>query len=380
MKYKTLNDFDFRGKRVLLRSDLNSEVFRGKVVLGGRIIESVRTVRELQNKGARVVILAHQGQKGSDDFISLEQHAVLLRKYIKIKFVKDVVGKIAISEIDSLENGDSLLLDNVRFIKDEFYPFKKRNVLIEKLARRFDIYINDAFSVCHRAQTSIVSFPKFLNSGIGRLTERELKALEKINVKNCLFIIGGNKVEDEIKLLGKGRRILSGGFLSLLALIAKGYNLGYENKILRKELKFVNLIKKHLKSIKTPVDLAVSVDGRRMEISLESLPSDYQILDIGRESVENYIAEIKKAKVIFMKGPLGHSGFKEFSLGTEKILKAVASSHAFSVLGGGHLTTAMMKFGISPRKFGYVSLSGGALISYLAGEKLPGLEALRRRK
>lgn len=379
MKYKTLDDFDFRGKKVLLRSDLNSEVVNEKVILGERIIESARTVRELRGKGARVVILAHQGQKGNDDFISLKQHTVLLNKFTKVKFVNDVVGKKALSEIENLKNGEALLLDNVRFVKDEFYPFKKKNVLIEKFKGLFDIYINDAFSVCHREQTSIVSFPKYLEAGIGRLMERELLALEKINVKNCLFIIGGNKVEDEIKLLRKGRKILSGGYLSLLALIAKGHNLGYENKILRKELKFIPRMKKYLKDIETPVDLAVSVRGRRVEIGLDELPSNYQILDIGKETVNRYVAEVKKVRAVFMKGPVGHTGFKEFSFGTERILKAIASSRAFSVLGGGHLTTAMDKFGISPRKFGYVSLSGGALISYLAGEKLPGLEALKKK-
>lgn len=379
MRYKTLDDFDFFGKRVLLRSDLNSEVVGGKVVLGERIIESARTVRELKEKGARVVILAHQGQRGSDDFISLKQHAALLGKFVKIKFVNDVAGKKALYEIENLNNGEVLLLDNVRFVKDEFYPYKKGNFLIEKLAKKFDIYINDAFSVCHREQTSIVSFPKFLDSGVGRLMEHELNALEKISAKNCLFIIGGNKVEDEMKLLGKERKILSGGYLSLLALIAEGHNLGYENKILKKELKLVPLIKKNLKNIETPVDLAVNVRGRRVEIGLDELPSKYPILDIGKKTIGRYVAEVKKARVIFLKGPVGHTGYKQFSFGTEKILKAVASSRAFSVVGGGHLTTAMMKFGISPRRFDYVSLSGGALISYLAGERLPGLEALQGR-
>lgn len=378
MRYKTLDDFEFRGKTVLLRSDLNSEVVHGKVILGERIIESARTVKELKGKGARVVILAHQGQRGSDDFISLEQHGKLLNKFVKIKFVKDIVGKKAINKIEELKNGEALLLENVRFVKDEFYPYKKGNILIEKLGKKFDIYINDAFSVCHRAQTSIISFPKFLYSGIGRLMERELNAVERISAKNCLFIIGGNKVEDEMKLLGKGRKILSGGFLSLLALIAKGYNLGYENKILQKELKFVPLIKKNLKDIQMPVDLAVNVRGARVEISLDDLPSKYPIFDIGKKTVDSYIREIKKSSAIFLKGPVGHTGYKQFSFGTEKILKAVASSRAFSVVGGGHLTTAMDKLGIPARKFGYVSLSGGALISYLAGENLPGLEALLR--
>ena len=186
MRFKTLDDFDFRGKRVLLRVDLNSEISNGKVILGERIPGHARTIRELLGRGARVVILAHQSRQGEKDFISLKQHAKLLNRFVKVKFVDDILGKRAISEILSLKNGESLLLENVRTLKEEFSP-STRNDFVRILAPLFDVYINDAFSVSHRNQTSIVSFPKILPSGIGRVMQREIEHLEKIISQNIIL-------------------------------------------------------------------------------------------------------------------------------------------------------------------------------------------------
>src|SRR3989344_1385392 len=200
MKFKTLDDFNFKGKRVLVRSDLNSEVDNGKVIEGERIKESAKTIKELMRKKAKVVVMAHQGRKGDKDFTDLRQHAKLLNKYVKIKFVLDVIGDRALEEIEKLKDGEALLLDNIRNLDEEMKP-SDDNVIVNKLRGLFDIYINDAFSVSHRVQTSIVSFPKFLDSGIGRVMQRELESLEKIKINECLFLLGGTKVEDEIVLL-----------------------------------------------------------------------------------------------------------------------------------------------------------------------------------
>src|SRR3989344_5384893 len=153
MKYKILDDFNFKGKRVLLRADLNSEVDDGKVVMGERIVESAKTIKELIKKKAKIVILAHQGRKGDKDFLDLRQHAKLLNKFVKVKFVADVIGKSALHEIGKLKDGEALLLDNVRFVDDEMKP-SLDNKIVKIFAPLFDIYINDAFSVSHRAQTS----------------------------------------------------------------------------------------------------------------------------------------------------------------------------------------------------------------------------------
>ena len=373
---KTLSDFNFKGKRVLLRSDLNSEVINGKVIESDRIIESVRTIKELKMRKAKVVIMAHQGKPGKKDFLSLRQHARLLNKYTKIKFVPDVIGDRAKKEIIKLKEGEALLLENVRFEKDEFKPEKKKNnKIIKNLMPFIDIYVNDAFSVCHRNHVSMVLFPKYVESCAGRLLEKEVKALKKVKIKKCLFILGGAKPEDNIKLL-KGQRVLACGLFGQLCVISKGKDLGAQNIYLKDELKLIPKLKKKLKNVLMPVDFAVRKNGRRVELRLEEFPSKYEIFDIGKKTQELYVKEIMKAKSIFMKGPAGYYSDKKFSEGTKKILRAIIKSRAFSVLGGGHLNNALKVLRINKRRFGHVSLAGGALIYYIAGEKLPGLTAL----
>ena len=399
MKYKTLDDFDtensdslsrklygkkkvsgFAGKRVLLRSDLNSEVDNGKVIEGERIKESAKTIKELRDKKAKVVVMAHQGRKGDKDFTDLKQHARLLNKYVKIKYVPDVIGDLALEAIGKLKYGEALLLENIRGLDEEMKP-SDDNVIVARLKGMFDIYINDAFSVSHRAQTSIVSFPKFLDSGVGRVMQRELESLEKIKINDCLFLLGGNKVEDEMKILRKRDNILTAGVLAHVCLWAKGYKAGKENGAFEDILKYLPEVTElsKRKKIYLPLDLALRVNGKRKEVSVENFPSGEKSYDIGKRTVAYYAEKIKKAKAIFIKGTVGVCEEKEFCYGTRELLNAVVKSDAFSVVGGGHITTAMKKLKVDKKKFDYISLSGGALIAYICGEKLPGLEALERR-
>lgn len=377
MKFKTLDDLELNNKKILLRVDLNSGIYRGKVVESDRIKAHAKTIKELLRKEARVVILSHQGDLGKKDLISLKQHSKLLNKYVKVKFINEIIGKEAIKEIKNLNSGEALLLENVRFLKDEFKPSTKNKFVKTLVNEGFDYYINDAFSVSHRNQTSIVSFPKVLTSAIGRVMEEEIKNIEKLKLKDCLFILGGKKSEDLILLL-KNKKILTGGKLSLLILIAKGYNLGKENKLMKKELYLIPKIKKHLKTIKTPVDLAVNIHGKRKDLLLKNFPQKYPVWGIGEETIKLYKKEIKKAKAIFFKGSPGKFQHKEFELGTKEILRAIANSKAFSVIAGGQSLDAIKRFKINKNKFNYVSLSGGALVCYLAGKKLVGLEVLKK--
>ena len=375
MKFKTLDDFNFLGKKVLVRSDLNSEVNKGKVVLGERIIESAKTIAELKKKGARVVVLSHQGRPEKKDFTSLEQHANLLGKYTKIRFVKGILGKNAIEEIRNLKNGEAILLDNIRKLKEEFNPGRD-NLIVKVLGKEFDYYVNDSFSVSHRNQASVVGFPKVLRSCIGRLMQKEIESLNKVRTRKGLFILGGNKPEDNILLMNKGRVATCGTF-GELCLMAKGYNLGAKSKVLGKDRGVLEKIKKSVLGVRTPIDLAVSVKGKRKEISLDELPSKYMSYDIGSRTIKLYSQLIKEADAIFMKGPAGMFETKGFDKGTKEILEAISKTKGFSVLGGGNLNSALSKFKINKNRFGYVSLSGGATIYYLAGMKLPGLEALK---
>jgi len=384
---KTLSDFSFKDKKVLLRADINSDVIDRKVLMSERIKEAAKTIIELKRKKARVVVIAHQGNPGKDDFVSLKQHAKFLNRFVKIAYIPDIAGKRAIKAINKLKSGEAILLDNIRFLEEEQDINKKPNRLADILAPLFDIYVNDAFSVCHRNHSSIVLLPKLIKKiCVGLLLEKELSALNKILIKDCLYLLGGAKPEENIKLL-KGREVLAGGLFGQLCLIALGKNLGYQNKFLEKATlikgdfnEFLAKLKNKLANVETPIDFAVDKNGERCEISLEDFPSEYEIEDIGEKTVKKYTEEIRKAKTIYMKGPFGNSSIKRYSHGTVEILKAISKSNAFSLIGGGHLSNAIKMSKINPKKFGHISLSGGALLDYIAGEKLPGLEALGIRQ
>lgn len=368
---------NLKNKKILLRVDLNSDVVKGKVLESDRIKAHAETIKTLKSKGAEVVVISHQGSPGKKDFIGLKKHSKLLNKYVKVKFVKDIMGKKAIKAIRKLKPGKALLLENIRFEKDEFQTGKNR--LVKNLSPWFDFYINDAFSVCHRDQTSITGFPKYISHAAGPVLMNELKNLKKLKSKmnNSLFVLGGKKPDDLMPLLK--HRILSTGKLCLLVLMAHGYKFGKEDELMKKEKKLLPKIKKHLKNIQAPVDLAINSKGRK-EISIEDLPVNSAVLDIGSDTIEEYKEEIMglgKNRAVFFKGSAGMFEKKGFNKGTKEILGTIANSKAFSVIAGGQGSDALNKFKIDKKKFGYVSLSGGALVKYLAGEKLPGLEVLK---
>lgn len=374
MKLKTLSTLNVRNKRVLLRLDLNTEIIKGKAQLSERMKAHQTTLKELKRKKAITVILAHQGRPGDQDFTSLKQHAKLL----KVKFVPSILDKKAIKAITELKPGEILLLENIRSEKDEFNTEIKNNSLITILAPLFDIYLNDAFSVSHREQTSVTGFPQVLPCGIGRVMEAEVKSLEKINLKNTLYVLGGAKPKENIDVLKNSKNVLTCGIFGQLCTIAKRKNLGAQNKFLKNKIKeFVPKLKPLVKNIQTPIDFAVNVKGKRKELSLNEFPSKYEIFDIGKKTQALYVKKIKQAKSIFMKGVAGYCEDMQFCQGTNAIMKAITSSKAFSLVGGGHTSDAISKLRINRKRFGYVSLSGGALDEYVAGKKLPGLEVLK---
>jgi len=381
-KMDFISSADIKNKTILLREDLNSEVVNGKVLMSERIRQGAEVIKSLKNKGAKIVVIAHQGRPGEKDFTSLKQHAKLLNKIVKIRFVPDIIGKRSEKEIKGLKSGEAILLENIRNLKDEF-KLKGENKFISKLSEWCDIYVNDAFSVCHREQASVTLFPKYMKSYAGPLLEKEVNALRKINLKNCLFILAGAKPDDNMMLLNKNK-VLACGLFGQMCLLARGKNLGAQNLYLKKNISGYDLSIKELKAklnkmgnlVETPVDFAVKANGKRKELLLEEFPSKYEIYDIGKNTQEKFANEIKKAKSIYMKGPAGFYSDNKFFGGTRALLKAISQSRGFSILGGGQLSDAIAKSRISPKKFGYISLSGGALLQYLAGKKLPGLEAL----
>lgn len=389
------------GKTVLLRVDINVpyEEKTGKISESDRLKEHAKTVKEISDKGAKLVILSHQGRKGDPDFIHLDQHAKLLGDYAEkdIKFVKDVIGDGAKDAIKSLDAGDVLLLDNVRLLDDETDEKKpekhKESKIVKNLSPLADVFVNDAFSAAHRSHASVVGFTATLPSYAGRAMANEVENLEKIieemkKSEDAVFVLGGAKPEEPLDVMnfmlkeGMLGRVLVSGIVGELFLMAKGIRLGSTEEFLKK--------KEHLESlpevqkiwetygsrIETPIDVAFQVADKREEAPIEELPTDSMILDIGTKTIERYKNIIKAAPIIGLKGPAGKYEEDDFILGTKAILETVADCGGVSFVGGGHTLEAMNRLGIDRSKFTHVSLGGGSFIKFLSGKKMPAIEAL----
>jgi phosphoglycerate kinase len=399
-KYLTLDDFNVKDKVVLVRVDFNSEIDpeTKRVTSDVRIrAHAETTIKELAEKGAKVVILAHQGRKGEADFIPLKQHAEILGKILKcpVKYVGDIYGEKAQAAIKNLQSGEVLVLGNVRGFDGETKKGTPeehaKTPLVQKLAPLADLFVNDAFAAAHRAHVSMVGFTAVLPSAAGRIMERELKSLSRAletPEKPCVYVMGGAKADDSLEIskyvLGNGIAdyVVVGGVTSQLFLAAKGVNLGKTTMdfLVKKELTGLipgikALMQKYPDGIVVPVDVALDVNGKRKEIIVDQLPTEYSIFDIGTKTAENYAEIISKAKSIVVSGPMGVYENKEFNYGTKNVFEAIADSKAFSLAGGGNTIAAIQEYGLT-KKISYISTAGGALIEFLMGKKLPGVVAL----
>jgi len=401
-EFFTLDDFEFSGKTVAIRVDFNSAYNEETKMIEDniRFEASVETVKELLEKNARVILLAHQGRKGEKDFISLKQHAEIFSVHLgkEVKFVDDIIGEKAKKEIESLKSGEVLLLDNVRFLEDE--TMKKspeehvNSSLVKFLSPFIDYYVLDAFSVAHRSHSSIVGFALVKPMIAGRLMEKEIlskeEALKSLGINT--WIMGGAKIDDCIEVLEfmfenkpeAIERVLTGGMFANLFFLAQGLEIGSKSFLLLEKKghlqlleKAKNLIAEYSKEIILPEDVAIEKNGKRKEVKIEKIPKDAMIMDIGKRTIEKYEEIIKGSRTIIFKGPLGVYEKKGFEVGTKKILEAVAKSDAFSLVGGGDTGLAIEKLGIDESKFSHVSVGGGALITFLSGKPMPGIEALK---
>jgi phosphoglycerate kinase len=402
LKLLTLDDIDVKGKTVLVRVDFNSpiDVETKKILDETRIkTHGETTIKELVQKGAKVVILAHQGRPGEPDFIPLEQHAEALSRVLgkRIKYTNGIFDEKVQDTIREMKNSDVLVLENVRMFTGEQKKGtpeeNSRTEMVEKLAPLADLFVNDAFAAAHRAHVSIVGFTAVLPSVAGRIMQRELKSLGRVlenPEKPCVFILGGAKGDDALEISKYvldndiADYVLTGGVAGHVFLVARGFDLGKLNMnfLERRELlDFVpgirELMQKHPDEIKVPLDIAVEVGGKRKEISVDELPTDYSISDIGAITVESYAKIIRSAKSIVVSGPMGVYENSEFTYGTKGIFGEVANSQGFSLAGGGHTVAALKEFGLS-NKISYISTAGGALIEFLMGKKLPGVAALEK--
>jgi len=401
-KFLTMDDYNFKDKTTLVRVDFNSPVDpETKNILDDTRIRAhaETTIKELIQKDAKTVILAHQGRPGEPDFIPLKQHAKALSEILgkPVKYVNDVFGKKAQEAIKELKSGEVIVLENVRTYADERKKGSPeehaKSEFVRKLAPLADAFVNDAFAAAHRAHISIVGFTAVLPSVAGRIMERELKALRKVleaPEKPCVFILGGAKGDDSLEISRYVLKnniadyILTGGVIGHIFLAAKDIDLGKPNMEFLEKKKLMGLVsgirelmKTYPEAIEAPVDLAIEVEQKRKEIEVNELPTNYAIYDIGTETTKKYGEFIRKAKSIVISGPMGVFENREFMTGTKEVFEAIAATKAFSLVGGGHTVAAVEELGLAD-KMSYVSTAGGALIEFLMGKHLPGVAALEK--
>ena len=392
MKVLTLDDFDLKGKTVFLRVDMNCPIDPETMEISGtkRIEEAIETIKSLE--AARVVVASHQGRVGNKDYTGMDKHAKVLEKLMgkKIKYVEDIIGSAAQNEINNLKNGDVLLLDNLRLCAEENYEFTPQEaantIMVSRLSKLFDLCVLDSFPSAHRSHPSIVGFPHVLPACAGRIVEREVRNLDEImTVAKAphVIVLGGSKVSDRLEAIrlliqnGRADHVLLAGLIGNVFMRAQGrirYPLGIkrEDEVVAKAH---SLIGEYPDVFSTPVDIAIDKDGERVEMDVRELEIGDKIYDLGPKTVEHYSKLIAGAGTVFISGPAGFFEKENFSYGTKGLLTAVANSMATTIVSGGHLTSALKKYGLA-EKIDHISTAGGALVLYLTGEKLPMIKAL----
>lgn len=390
MAMRRIADYPVKGKNVLLRVDLNCPVKGGKIIGDTRIRAHSSTIKGLSDRGARVIILSHQGRRGREDFMSLEQHTRVLHGLLKrdIVYVDDVVGERARKAVRALKDGEILVLDNVRHLHCETEHPIGEGELVFHMAPLADYYVLDALSVAHRRHSSVVGFARHIPCFAGDILASEIEAVDRVkHGKDVTFIFGGSKVDDSFAVMkkwladGRAREVLVTGALSVLFLYASGHPVGdslsylKDSKLMDKVPEAKAMLDTFDGKIVLPVDVGLSIDMQRHEADARSI-SKGQIWDIGSKTISRYKEVINNSHTIVMNGPAGVYELDEFSHGTKELLSTVANCDAFSLLGGGHTVSAIERFGLDKQHFSYVSLSGKALIEYLCGQTLPGLAAL----
>ncbi|MDH3365425.1 MAG: phosphoglycerate kinase [Thermoplasmata archaeon] len=398
--FLTLDDFDIRGRRVLLRVDINSPIDEDTLRIedGSKIASAVPTVREIIDRGGRLSILAHQGRPGDFDFITLNEHADYLSEYTgrKIRYVNDIFGDRAITSIDALGDGECILMQNVRNYSGE--QLKKSpdehalSEMVSTLAPHFDLFVNDAFASSHRSHASLVGFAAALPSAAGRLMEKEMRAMSEVvqnPVRPSTFIFGGTKFVDALPVVRKLAEsdhvdnILIAGLAGFACQMILGKKVGSgTEQIAQRDLSVStrdaakDLVGRYGRKIILPLDGAVTANGNRKEYTLDNMPDDAAIMDIGSKTISTFREIILRSKTILLSGPPGVYELEDFSKGTREVYEAIASADAFSVIGGGHSGAAANKLGMTD-KFSYISTGGGALERMILGKSMPVVEALR---
>ena len=392
--FRTLDRVDVKGKRILMRVDLNVPVENGVVTDSTRIERVAPAITEIADKGAKVILLSHFGRpKGRDPTQSLKPVAAEVARIIKrpIKFADDCIGEPAEQAVDAMKPGEILCLENTRFHAGEE---KNDPVFVAELGKLGDIWVNDAFSAAHRAHASTEGLGHKLPAYAGRTMQAELEALAKAleNPQRPLVaIVGGAKISTKLDLLGnlldKVNALIIGGAMANTFLLAQGKNVGkslVETDLVSTALEIMDKAKAGKREIILPVDVVVA---EKFEAHASSRVVDAgkvgvtdMILDIGPRSIEQVISVLARAKTLVWNGPFGAFEMEPFDNGTAEVAEAVAELTAagklVSVAGGGDTVAALNVAGVADR-LTYVSAAGGAFLEWLEGKRLPGVEVLR---
>ncbi|MGB7701853.1 MAG: phosphoglycerate kinase [Pseudolabrys sp.] len=392
--FRTLDRVDVKGKRILMRVDLNVPVENGVVTDSTRIERVAPAITEIADKGAKVILLSHFGRpKGRDPTQSLKPVAAEVARIIKrpIKFADDCIGEPAEQAVDAMKPGEILCLENTRFHAGEE---KNDPVFVAELGKLGDIWVNDAFSAAHRAHASTEGLGHKLPAYAGRTMQAEFEALAKAleNPQRPLVaIVGGAKISTKLDLLGnlldKVNALIIGGAMANTFLLAQGKNVGkslVETDLVSTARKIMDKAKAGKREIILPVDVVVA---EKFEAHASSRVVDTgkvgvtdMILDIGPRSIEQVISVLARAKTLVWNGPFGAFEMEPFDNGTAEVAEAVAELTAagklVSVAGGGDTVAALNVAGVADR-LTYVSAAGGAFLEWLEGKRLPGVEVLR---
>jgi phosphoglycerate kinase len=394
---RTLADLgDLRGKRVLVRSDLNVPLADRKITDDGRIRASLPTIQQLSTSGARVLVVAHLGRPdGSPDpTYSLAPVAARLGELLgrDVALATDTVGESARSTANQLGDGDVAVLENVRFNAGETSKDDAiRAAFAEQLADLADFFVSDGFGVVHRKQASVYDIARLLPSAVGGLVQAEVDVLERLTEKPdrpYVVVLGGSKVSDKLgvidNLIDKADALLIGGGMVFTFLAAQGHPVGSslleadqldvaKRYIADAEAKGVDLV--------LPTDIVVakefSADSAPTVVAADAMPDDQMGLDIGPASGLAFADRIRNAKTVFWNGPMGVFEFDAFADGTRAVAEALTQVDGLSVVGGGDSAAAVRALGFTDDQFGHISTGGGASLEYLEGKSLPGLEVLQ---
>jgi phosphoglycerate kinase len=393
---KAVSDLgDLRGKRVLIRCDLNVPLDDGKITDDGRIRASLPTLNQLREAGAKIIVLAHLGRpKGQvNPKYSLAPAAERLGELLgtEVKLAEDVVGDSAAATTAALADGEIAMLENVRFEPgEESKDDTERGALADKYAAFGDVFVSDGFGVVHRKQASVYDLASRLPNAAGTLVKAEVEVLEQLTedpARPYVVVLGGAKVSDKLavieNLIKTADTLVIGGGMLFTFLAAQGHQVGkslLEEDQIDTVRGYLDSAERTGKQIVLPTDVIVApefkADATPTVVAADRIPEDQLGLDIGPESARAFAEVIKKARTVFWNGPMGVAEWEAFAGGTRAVAQALTEVDGLSVVGGGDSAAAVRDLGFADDQFGHISTGGGASLEYLEGKELPGLAVL----